>query len=163
MSSWQLEVWPFHSACFLTFQDMCVALPAISLWSWDLGSHIFLPGAFTAAAPCREVARDAELGGMSCCSQVYFFIASLPRKPVSHIIQILLDHHSLVKLKCYDSFWMWGMWAALPQLLFSSSWKKSYVIQAFPSSFSSLHSNLLYLQLDCAYVSSWCGAVGADL
>lgn len=57
MSSCWLEVWTFHSACFLTFQGMCVALIAVSSWPWDLGAHILLPGVFTAAAPwngCKE-------------------------------------------------------------------------------------------------------------
>lgn len=130
MSSCWLEVGSFHSACFLAFQGMCVALLAIALWSWDLGSHILLSGVFTAAAPWN-VARDAELGGMTCCSQVYFFIASLSRKTVRHIIQVLLDHRSLVKLKCCDSLWMWGLWAFLPQLLFSFWWKKKLCNSSF--------------------------------
>lgn len=68
MSSCWLEVWPFHSACFLTSQGMCVAL--LALWLWDLGSHILLSGVFTAAAPwngckrCRVGWHDLLLSGL---------------------------------------------------------------------------------------------------
>lgn len=103
-------------------------------------------------------ARNAGFGRIICCCQVYFFIASLSRKTVRHKIQILLDHRSLVKLKCCDSLWTWGLWAVLPWLLFSFWWKKKLCSLSFSFSllFFALRFTLLAHRLCC------CDAAGAD-
>lgn len=167
MSSHWLEDRPFHSVCFLTFQGMCVALLGISFWSWVLGSHILLPGVFTAVAPwngCKECWAEWE---DLLISGLFLYSVSIKKHFKTYNSNTSRSPQPCQTQMLWLLIWMWGECGlcdlAYHSLYSLSGEKISYVIQAFPSSFFLfLHSNVPYLLIDCAYVSSWCGAAGAD-